>query len=53
VWQLHTAVADWHQLSLPAELAPGRYDLLISLVDGGMPAGEPVRLTTIDIEPGG
>ena len=52
-WQPGTVVAGWIPLSLPTDLPPGRYDLLVTAVDGDRPAGEPVRLITFQVESGG
>jgi hypothetical protein len=52
-WPPGITVADWFQLPIPQDLSPGRYHLEVALVDGGAPADQPVRLVTLEIEPGG
>ena len=51
-WQPGAVVAGWVPLSLPPDLPPGRYDLLVTVMGGDRPAGDPVRLVTLQVEPG-
>jgi uncharacterized membrane protein len=50
-WQAGSVVAGWYPLAIPPDLAPGRYDLLVTAVDGAGSAGQPVRLATLEIVP--
>ena len=52
-WQPGTIVAGWYPLSLPPDLSPGRYDLFVVADGGEGPAGQPVRLVTVQIGGGG
>jgi len=51
-WPPQVVVADWHPLSLPADLAPGRYDLVVTALAGGEPAGQPLLLTGVAVGAG-
>lgn len=50
-WQAGSVVAGWYPLAIPPDLAPGRYDLLVTAVDDAGSAGQPVRLATLEIVP--
>jgi uncharacterized membrane protein len=48
-WGPGVVVAAWVPLNLPADLSPGRYDLLVTATASGEPAGQPVRLASLEI----
>jgi hypothetical protein len=52
VWPPGTVVADWHPLSLSADLAPGRYTLHVTVLDDGAPAGQTAHLATVEVSAG-
>lgn len=46
-WPPQTIIADWHPLPLPADLSPGRYDLVVTALANAEPAGQPVPLAAV------
>ncbi len=50
-WQQGEVVADWHEITVPANVPSGDYALRVSLADaGGRPAGPEVALGTLTVE---
>jgi uncharacterized membrane protein len=52
LWPPGIVVADWHPLPLPADLAPGRYTLHVTVLDGREPAGQTAHLATVEANAG-